>query len=75
MCEISGQAYTLRLVPLVAWGMTRRGKEPIVDYDGDAVMLGDLGPAEKFIEEYWAGRAQETVRRHTGVAVHGERTS
>lgn len=62
MCEIAGETYTLRLVPLVAWGMTRRGKEPIIDDDGDAVMLGELKPTAKFIEEDWVAQAEEAVR-------------
>lgn len=65
MCEITGETYTLRLVPLVAWGVTRRGKEPIVEYDGDAVMLGDLKPTGKFIEEDWVKDAEEAVKERT----------
>lgn len=62
MCEIAGETYTLHLVPLVAWGMTRRGKEPIIEYDGDALMLGELKPVDKFIEEDWVEQAEEAVR-------------
>jgi len=65
MCDVSGETYTLRLVPLVEWGITRRGKEPIVDDDANGsqtTCLGFLDPTDQFREEDWVGEAAEWVK-------------
>jgi len=63
MCDVTGKTY---VVPLVGWAMTRWGKQPMVDDDGTGfVQLGELKPADKFVEEEWVGQAAEAVMRHT----------